>query len=368
MKKCLSLVLALLLVMSLAAPAAFAASEADAVTILRDDALLLHSQGMDINLCFPYGWKGFGQDYYGQQSDFQNVSRYQDYFSNATDLIDFMVENELHLFCQTPEDGLFYLELITDSISTSVWDLNAATASERSDLLRKMQNGNSDAVVKLEVFGSNQVLTFDWGDQLLYEMIAEGVMLDFRLESDVTITASQKSDMAYVLSTVRINDMPIDEPSPAGNGSGNGNGSGWTTVRPGGSSAGRDEEFGYNLGALSGHWSDENYYIRGNQWTHAFLLDSIVYDCVTLTMDFTLTDYTGYPWGSWYLYARDERGNWAHIGEFSIAEGSKNQTVTYKFDFDEPETFDALALQSRVANEFTISWMTSFYDARIQAG
>ena len=327
-------------------------------------ALLLHSQGMDINLCFPYGWKVFGQDYYGQQEDFQNVSRYQDYFSTASDLIDFMVENELHLLCQTPGDGLFYLELITDNISTSVWDLNAASASERSELLRKMQNGNTDAVVKLEVFGSNQVLTFDWGDQLLYEMIAEGVMLDFRLESDVTITAAQKSDMAYVLSNVRINDMPVDGPGPAGNGSG----SGWTTVRPGGSSAGRDGDFGYNLGTLSGHWSEENYYIRGNQWTHAFLLDSIVYDCVTLTMDFTLTDYTGYPWGSWYLYARDEQGNWAHIGEFSIAEGSKNQTVTYQFDFDEPETFDALALQSRVANEFTISWTTSFYNARIQAG
>ena len=270
------------------------------------------------------------------------------------------------MFCEPSSGRLFYLEIITDSVSTRIGDLNSASASVASDLLTNMRNSNTDAVVGMETFGSNRVLTFDWGDQLLYEMIAEGVMLDFRLESDYTITASERSDMAYILSNVRINDMPVDEPAPKGNG--------WSTARPGGSnSAGTgtgsgDSQFGYNLGSLSGHWSDDKYYIRGNQWTHAFLLDSVVYDCVSMTMDFTLTEYTGYPWGSWYLYARDERGNWAHIAEFSIAEGSLNQQVTYQFRFDEPQTFDALALQSRVANEFTLSWLTSFYDVHIQAG
>ena len=369
MKRTLCLILTFLLVMSLAAPAALADSvQADTVTVVSDDTLVLHSQGLDITLSFPFGWKVFGQDYSGQMDDYRHVSDYQSYFTDAADMINFMIENELHLLAEPYPDNLFYLEIVTDNISTKIGNLNTASNATANDLLNAMKAGNTDATVNMETFGPNRVLIFEWSDQILYEIIVEGKMLDFRIESDTAITADEKADMAYIMSKVSLG-----APQSTVSGKPSGAPSGWTTVRPGGSSAPKTStepststaDTGF-LGALTGKWSEETYYIRGNQWTHAFLLDSTVYDCVSLTLDFKMTEYTGYPWGSWYLYARDLNGNWAHIGEFDIAEGSLNQTVTHYFTFAEPESFDALAFQSRVANEFTIGWSTSFYDARVQ--
>ena len=100
-----------------------------------------------------------------------------------------------------------------------------------------------------------------------------------------------------------------------------------------------------------------------NGLSRPFILSEAVYDCTDLTMELTLTEYTGYPFGNWYLYSEDLNDRWEHIGEFRIEkEQADGEMRSYSFHFDTPQSFKALALCIRdKGNEFTYSDEIRFY-------
>lgn len=95
----------------------------------------------------------------------------------------------------------------------------------------------------------------------------------------------------------------------------------------------------------------------------AYVLDRKLSYCKELTMSLTISGYTGWPFGDWYLYAQDLKDNWDHIGEFRIEkEQADGAFRLYTFSFQPPETFKALAICIRdPGSEFTVDWDIAFY-------
>ena len=100
-----------------------------------------------------------------------------------------------------------------------------------------------------------------------------------------------------------------------------------------------------------------------NGLSRPFNLSEAVYDCTDLTMELTLREHTGYPFGNWYLYAENLNGRWEHIGEFRIEqEQADHEMRSYAFHFDTPQSFKALAICIRdKGNEFTYIDELNFY-------
>lgn len=100
-------------------------------------------------------------------------------------------------------------------------------------------------------------------------------------------------------------------------------------------------------GYLLGAWGD-NVSTRTSAETQqpAFYLKNPIYDCKELTVEFEITDYTGYPFEYWYLDARDLDGNWIHAGTFKLDDGTVNHMKEYRVVFDKPISFDALTVVS----------------------
>ena len=118
------------------------------------------------------------------------------------------------------------------------------------------------------------------------------------------------------------------------------------------------------VGDIWGTWSEANIYIRGNQWTHAYELSASIDNCFRISLVMTVTDYSGYPFGSWYLYARDLNGKWSHIGEFNIEKETIYETHRYDFDLESPVTFDALTVVQRGSNQYSIGYTINFTDVQ----
>ncbi len=116
------------------------------------------------------------------------------------------------------------------------------------------------------------------------------------------------------------------------------------------------------VGAIWGSWSEE-ISIR-NHWTYAYELTQAVENCFRMTLEVTVTEYSGYPFGSWYLYARDLNGKWSHIGEFKIEKDTVYETQKISFYFDPAVSFDALTVIPRSDNQYSISYTTIYYDAQ----
>jgi hypothetical protein len=118
------------------------------------------------------------------------------------------------------------------------------------------------------------------------------------------------------------------------------------------------------VGDIWGTWSENNIYIRGNQWTHAYELSASIDNCFRISLVMTVTDYSGYPFGSWYLYARDLNGKWSHIGEFNIEKETIYETHRYNFELESPVTFDALTVVQRGSNQYSIGYTINFTDVQ----
>ena len=112
---------------------------------------------------------------------------------------------------------------------------------------------------------------------------------------------------------------------------------------------------------LSGRWGDQEP-IRNGTYS-PFNLTTTMKNCTDLTMSLTIEDYTGYPFGSWYLYAKDLDGNWDHIGEFKIdKDQADGDARSYDFHFEQPQSFTALAICVRDKGaQFSLSWDIDFY-------
>lgn len=112
---------------------------------------------------------------------------------------------------------------------------------------------------------------------------------------------------------------------------------------------------------LTGSWGDQEPIHNGTY--SPFVLSKKVTGCTDLTMALEITDYTGYPFGNWYLYAKDLEGNWSHIAEFRIEKDQGDGScTTYDFHFKKPQSFKALAICVRdKGSQFSLSWDIDFY-------
>lgn len=114
-------------------------------------------------------------------------------------------------------------------------------------------------------------------------------------------------------------------------------------------------------GLLYGSWGEREAIRNG---TYApYNLSSKMTNCTDLTMVLSIVDYTGYPFGDWYLYAKDLNGNWDHIGEFRIEKDQADgDPRTYEFHFKQPQSFKALAICVRDSGaQFDLTWNIDYY-------
>ena len=112
---------------------------------------------------------------------------------------------------------------------------------------------------------------------------------------------------------------------------------------------------------LIGSWGEPEAIRNGT--TVAYYLQSPLRDCDTITMTLRIASYTGYPFGDWYLYAKDMNGNWSHIAQFKIeASQGDGTTKTYELTFDSPQSFQALSIcPAEDGMEFTMSRELLFF-------
>lgn len=122
------------------------------------------------------------------------------------------------------------------------------------------------------------------------------------------------------------------------------------------------------VGEPSSYWGDTTIMLRGYQTTHPKLLESPIYNCMKLTMEFRMSDYSGYPFGEWYFYIRDMSGKWQPIRLFEVSENASSQTYTVSFSFDPRVSFDAFAVAKRVDSSFDISYSLYIYDVQQYVG
>lgn len=123
----------------------------------------------------------------------------------------------------------------------------------------------------------------------------------------------------------------------------------------------KSETSSMNHNQLFGSWGEQQAIHNG--LTCPFNLDKEIVNCTDLTMELTITEYTGYPFGNWYLYAKDLNDRWDHIENFRIEkEQGDGSTRTYEFHFDSPQSFKALAICMRdKGNEYSMNSSENFY-------
>ena len=112
---------------------------------------------------------------------------------------------------------------------------------------------------------------------------------------------------------------------------------------------------------LAGSWHDSEPIHNG--LSCAFYLDQKVTGCTELSFDLAIWEYSGAPFGNWYLYAKDLDDNWNHIGEFRIEKDQADgDPRTYDFHFKRPQSFKALAICVRdKGSQFDLTWNIDFY-------
>lgn len=126
----------------------------------------------------------------------------------------------------------------------------------------------------------------------------------------------------------------------------------------------RGEVKGY-IGYLSGDFSDESISLSDNTMS-PFILKEEVHNCISLTMDFTLTKVGGNPYGTWNLFARDLSGNWFWVGSFQVEGGMLNQSRYIPFKFSTPISFNALCLTVEALEWDSVSYNLGFPVAQVK--
>ena len=113
---------------------------------------------------------------------------------------------------------------------------------------------------------------------------------------------------------------------------------------------------------LTGAWGELEPIHNGR--SSPFVLDKEVTGCTDLIMTLNIDEYTGYPFGNWYLYARDKDGNWNALTDFKLDKAMGDGHVEdYVFHFKKPVSFKALALCMKDKGaEYKLDWTVDFFD------
>ena len=74
-------------------------------------------------------------------------------------------------------------------------------------------------------------------------------------------------------------------------------------------------------------------------------LDAPLVDCSAISMELCMLNYSGWPFGLYALYGKDQAGTWKELGRFQIEKYQADGEIrTYDFPLAEPGTFVALAV------------------------
>jgi len=121
--------------------------------------------------------------------------------------------------------------------------------------------------------------------------------------------------------------------------------------------------FNDNVGAIVGTFDKEESVKLQGMNTHPFKPIIPVRDCVGFTLDMTIKEYNGDPFGMWIVYAREGSGEWKNIAEYEMHEDKAGQAETFTFRFDEPISFDSLVVVQKGSEYHGTSYSVKFYDA-----
>ena len=103
------------------------------------------------------------------------------------------------------------------------------------------------------------------------------------------------------------------------------------------------------------HWKDSVEQLTGRlgDWESPlygrsvlpFYLDRPVENCSVISMDLSIVEYTGWPFGLYALFAKGLDGQWTQLDYVNIEKSQENgESRTYQFNFDTPISFEALAI------------------------
>lgn len=120
------------------------------------------------------------------------------------------------------------------------------------------------------------------------------------------------------------------------------------------------------LGWLEGSFNDQAVYLRGNQSSGAFELKERVNNCFRLTICLEITEYSGSPFGTWSLFARDFNGRWSPISEFEITKDFVDSEQEIRLDFSTDASFDALSLVKKGNVDFSVDYNVRYIDAQVR--
>ncbi len=90
--------------------------------------------------------------------------------------------------------------------------------------------------------------------------------------------------------------------------------------------------------------------------------------CIKITMYMSITDYSGDPFGAWYLYGRTPGGEWKRIGDFNIDWRFVNEGTDVYFTFDPYVSFDALTIEQKDQKNHSINFKFGFFNAQHYIG
>lgn len=95
---------------------------------------------------------------------------------------------------------------------------------------------------------------------------------------------------------------------------------------------------------VTGEYAEPEY-IRGS--AYPFYLDRPIVDLENIILVLTFEEWlSGWPFGNWYVYVRDNSGHWHHTTVFDLDDRrvGPGQTIIYDLRLDGPETFNAIAI------------------------
>ena len=94
-----------------------------------------------------------------------------------------------------------------------------------------------------------------------------------------------------------------------------------------------------------------------------FYLDKPVENCSVISMDLSIVEHTGWPYGLYALFAKGFDGQWTQIDYLNIEKSQEDGTNrTYQFVLDTPISFEALAVALiEEGMEFNLTFKQTFY-------
>lgn len=119
------------------------------------------------------------------------------------------------------------------------------------------------------------------------------------------------------------------------------------------------------VGKLSGRLGEETVSLAENDSSRPYLLDESVLRCLRISLCIRVDSYSGDPFGTWGLYARDLNGSWQRLDSFVLYRSACDDYVTYSFALGGQPSFDALCLVPLFGREADLDYSFYYQDVQV---